>query len=109
VIMTYSLSSFLMVSSLLFCLGLFTVLTRRNAIGVLMGIELVLNAGALNFVAFSRFLEAPEGAPLISGQVFALFVIAIAAAEAAAVIAIVLSLYSMLKTVDIEQYQQLRG
>jgi NADH:ubiquinone oxidoreductase subunit K len=60
-------------------------------------------------VAFSRFLPAPEGSSLLSGQVFTLFIIAIAAAEAAAAMAIVLSLYSMLKTVDVEQFQQLRG
>lgn len=107
--MPYCLSSFLVVSSILLCLGLYTVLTRRNAIGILMGIELVLNAGALNFVAFSRFLQAPEGASPLSGQVFTLFIIAIAAAEAAAAMAIVLALYSMLKTVDVEQFQQLRG
>lgn len=107
--MPYSLSSFLVVSSLLLVLGLYTVLTRRNAIGILMGIELMLNAAGINFVAFSRFLRTPEGSTLLSGQVFTLFIIAIAAAEAAAAMAIVLSLYSTLKTVDVEKFQQLRG
>jgi len=106
--MPYTLTSFLLVSSLLFFLGMFTVLTRRNAIGILMGIELVLNAAGLNFVAFSRFGgEFQSGNPL-SGQVFTLFVIAIAAAEVAVALAIVLSLYSRLKTIDVEEFKDLR-
>ena len=107
--MSYSLQSFLIVSSLLFCLGTFTVLTRRNAIGVLMGIELILNAAGLNFVAFSRFLQPSQTAILISGQVFTLFIIAIAAAEVAVALAIVLALYSKMKTIDVEDFKQLRG
>jgi NADH:ubiquinone oxidoreductase subunit K len=106
---SYSLQSFLIVSSLLFCLGTFTVLTRRNAIGVLMGIELILNAAGLNFVAFSRFLQPSQTAILISGQVFTLFIIAIAAAEVAVALAIVLALYSKMKTIDVEDFKQLRG
>jgi NADH-quinone oxidoreductase subunit K len=106
--MPYTLTSFLLVSSLLFCLGIFTVLTRRNAIGILMGIELVLNAAGLNFVAFSRFgSEFQSGNPL-SGQVFTLFVIAIAAAEVAVALAIVLSLYSRLKTIDVAEFKDLQ-
>ena len=107
--MSYSLPSFLIVSSLLFCLGIFTVLTRRNAIGVLMGIELILNAAGINFVAFSRFLQASRTSILLSGQVFTLFVIAIAAAEVAVALAIVLSLYSRMKTIDVEEYKELQG
>ena len=107
--MPYSLPSFLIVSSLLFCLGMYTVLTRRNAIGILMGIELVLNAAGLNFVAFSRFLEPSQTANLLSGQVFTLFIIAIAAAEVAVALAIVLSLYSRMKTIDVEEFKELQG
>ena len=107
--MSYSLQSFLIVSALLFCLGTFTVLTRRNAIGVLMGIELILNGAGLNFVAFSRFLQPSQTAILISGQVFTLFIIAIAAAEVAVALAIVLALYSKMKTIDVEDFKQLRG
>jgi NADH:ubiquinone oxidoreductase subunit K len=107
--MPYSLPSFLLVSSLLFCLGTYTVLTRRNAIGILMGIELVLNAAGLNFVAFSRFLKASPNASLLSGDVFTLFIIAVAAAEVAVALALVLSLYSRMKTIDVEQFKQLRG
>lgn len=107
--MPYSLPSFLVVSSLLFCLGMYTVLTRRNAIGILMGIELVLNGAGLNFVAFSRFLEPSQTTSLLSGQVFTLFIIAIAAAEVAVALAIVLSLYSRMKTIDVEEFKELRG
>jgi NADH:ubiquinone oxidoreductase subunit K len=105
----YSLPSFLLVSSLLFCLGTYTVLTRRNAIGILMGIELVLNAAGLNFVAFSRFLGISPHGRLLSGDVFTLFIIAVAAAEVAVALALVLSLYSRMKTIDVEQFRQLRG
>lgn len=107
--MPYSLSSFLIVSSFLFCLGMYTVLTRRNAIGILMGIELVLNAAALNFVAFSRFLQPSGKVSLLSGHVFTLFIIAVAAAEVVVAIAIVLSLYSRTKTIDVEEFKQLQG
>ncbi|MBW1980091.1 MAG: NADH-quinone oxidoreductase subunit NuoK [Deltaproteobacteria bacterium] len=107
--MPYSLASYLTVSSLLFCLGMYTVLTRRNAIAILMGIELVLNAAALNFVAFSRFLQAVEKSAQLSGQVFTLFIIAVAAAEVAVALAIVLSLYSKMKTIDVEEFRQLHG
>jgi NADH:ubiquinone oxidoreductase subunit K len=106
--MPYNLTSFLLVSALLFCLGMFTVLTRRNAIGILMGIELVLNAAGLNFVAFSRFGSTFHSSSPLSGQVFALFVIAIAAAEVAVALAIVLSLYSRVKTIDVAEFKDLQ-
>jgi len=106
--MPYNLTSFLLVSALLFCLGMFTVLTRRNAIGILMGIELVLNAAGLNFVAFSRFGSAFHASNPLSGQVFTLFVIAIAAAEVAVALAIVLSLYSRVKTIDVAEFKDLQ-
>ena len=106
--MPYNLTSFLLVSALLFCLGMFTVLTRRNAIGILMGIELVLNAAGLNFVAFSRFGSEFQSGNLLNGQVFTLFVIAIAAAEVAVALAIVLSLYSRVKTIDVAEFKDLQ-
>jgi NADH-quinone oxidoreductase subunit K len=88
---------------------MYTVLIRRNAIGILMGIELVLNAAGLNFVAFSRFLEPSLTQNLLSGQIFTLFIIAIAAAEVAVALAIVLSLYSRMKTIDVDEFKELRG
>ena len=106
--MPYNLTSFLLVSSLLFCLGMFTVLTRRNAIGILMGIELVLNAAGLNFVAFSRFGNGFQAGSPLNGQVFTVFVIAIAAAEVAVALAIVLSLYSRVKTIDVAEFKDLQ-
>lgn len=89
------LAHYLVVSALLFALGLVTVATRRNAVAVLMGVELMLNAGALNFVAFSHF-----GHGRIDGHVFALFVIVLAAAEASVALAIVLNVYRAFRSVD---------
>ena len=107
--MSYSLSSFLLVSAVLFCLGIYIVLTRRNALGIHMGNELVLNAAGLNFVAFSRFLQPAPAAEIFSGQIFTLFVITVAAAEVAVALAIVLSLFSKLKTIDVANFKKLSG
>lgn len=90
------LSHYLVVAALLFALGLICVLTRRNAIGLLMGVELILNSANINLVAFARFVENN-----ISGQVFALFVIVLAAAEAAIAMAIVLSIFRSMKNIDV--------
>lgn len=105
----FNLPGFLAVSSILFGLGLYTVLTRRNAISILMGIELILNAAGLNLVAFTRFLRPAPEFQLLGGQVFALFVIVVAAAEVAAALAIVLCLYARVKTIDVEQFRDLHG
>jgi NADH-quinone oxidoreductase subunit K len=86
----------LVVAALLFSLGLICVLSRRNAIGLLMGVELILNSANINLIAFAHFVE--NG---ISGQVFALFVIVLAAAEAAIAMAIVLSIYRSFKNIDV--------
>lgn len=94
--LTIGLSHYLVVASLLFALGLICVLTRRNAIGLLMGVELILNSANINLVAFARFVENN-----ISGQVFALFVIVLAAAEAAIAMAIVLSIFRSMKNIDV--------
>jgi len=98
-----SLRLFLLVSAALFCIGLYGILTRRHAIGVLLGIELILNAAGLNFVAFSRwFGDAPA-------QVFALFIIALAACEAAVGLAIVLGLSRTARTVFADETRLLKG
>jgi NADH-quinone oxidoreductase subunit K len=89
------LPHFLVVSALLFGLGILTVSTRRSAVAILMGVELVLNAAALNFVAFARYVHGA-----ITGQVFALFIVVMAAAEAAIALAIVLGLWRSFRTVD---------
>jgi NADH-quinone oxidoreductase subunit K len=89
------LPHFLVVSALLFGLGVLTVSTRRSAVAILMGVELVLNAAALNFVAFARYVHGA-----ITGQVFALFIVVMAAAEAAIALAIVLAIWKGFQTVD---------
>jgi NADH-quinone oxidoreductase subunit K len=89
------LSQYLIVSGLLLGLGLLTILTRRNAVAILMGVELVLNAAILNLVAFGRFVTGE-----IDGQVFALFGIVLAAAEAAVALAIVLQLFRVFRSVE---------
>jgi len=98
------LQHYLCVAAALFCLGLLGVLTRRNAVNVLMGVELILNAANLNLVAFSRF-----GTGNLQGQMFAVFVIVIAAAEAAVALAIVLTLYRLRRTPNLDHADILRG
>jgi NADH-quinone oxidoreductase subunit K len=100
-----SLQHFLVLSAILFCLGLFCVLTRRNAIGILMGIELILNSANLNYVAFARY----NGGASYDGQIFAIFVIMLAAAEAAIGLAIVLGIYQSFETIEVEATDRLRG
>ena len=99
------LHHFLIVSLALFALGMFCVLTRRNAIGILMGVELILNAANLNYVAFARY----SSSTLYDGHIFAIFVIMLAAAEAAIGLAIVLGIYRMFDTIDVEATDRLRG
>lgn len=98
-----SLSSYLAVSGVLFLLGVATILVRRNALYVLMGVELILNAANLNFVAFARF-----GGHGLDGQMFALFTIILAAAEAAIALAIVLRIFHDFGSIDITRTDSLR-
>ena len=95
---------YIYLSSLLFCIGMAGVLLRKNAIVVLMCIELMLNAVNINLMAFSSYIDGQ----LIRGQVFAIFVITVAAAEAAVGLAILLSLYRNRETVDMERFNLLR-
>jgi NADH-quinone oxidoreductase subunit K len=97
------LSHFLIVSALLFSLGLYGIVTRRNAILVLMGLELVLNAANLNLIAFSRY-----GGSNLDGQAAAIFVIILAAAEAAVALAIVLNIYHRFQTVNVDEVSSLK-
>ena len=97
------LMHFVLLSGVLFSLGLFAVLTRRNAIMVLMGIELILNSANLNFVAFSRF-----GGMTLEGQAAAIFVVILAAAEAAVALAIVLNIYQRFRTVNVDDIRSLK-
>lgn len=98
------LTGFLAVGAALFSAGLITVLARRNAVGILIGIELMLNAANVNLVAFDRF-----GPLEINGQVFALFVLAIAAAEAAVALAIILNVFDARDRIDVDQIDELKG
>ena len=98
-----SLNTYLFIASILFSLGLFGVITRRNGVAVLMGIELILNAANLNFLAFAKF-----GGMNISGHIFALFVIIMAAAEAAVALAIIINIFNNFKTINVDDVQELR-
>lgn len=96
---------FLYLSAALFAIGLFGVLVRKNAISVLMGIELMLNAVNINFLAFGKYW----GQQSLGGPVFAVFVITIAAAEAAVALAIIIAIYRQLKTTNVDEASHLRG
>ena len=98
------LEAYLTVATLLFCIGVWGLINSRNAVRVLMSIELMLNGVNINLMAFSSYLDGNE----IRGQVYAIFVITVAAAEAAVGLAILLSLYRNRDTVDMEQFNLLR-
>ncbi len=97
------LQHFLIISAILFSLGLLAVITRRNVIMVLMGIELILNAANINFIAFTRYSTLS-----LEGHLIALFVIILAAAEAAIALAIVLNIYQRFSTVNVDEISTLR-
>ncbi|MEQ9438919.1 MAG: NADH-quinone oxidoreductase subunit NuoK [Cyclobacteriaceae bacterium] len=98
------LEHYILLSAFLLCVGLAIVITKRNAIVILIGIELILNAANINLIAFSRY-----DANLLQGQVFALFVIVVAAAEAAVAMAIVMKLYNFYKTANVDEVHEMRG
>lgn len=98
------LHHFLAVGAVLFCAGLVTVLARRSAVGILIGLELILNAANLNLVAFDRFGQAP-----LRGTVFAIFVLAVAAAEAAVALAIILNVFDSRDEIDVDEITSLKG
>ena len=95
----------LVVGAVLFAIGLYVALTKKNAVAVLMGIELMLNAVNLTFIGFARFVESPR--PL-DGHVFAIFVITVAAAEAAVALALAVAVYRHRETVDVDKISLLR-
>ncbi|MEC9070861.1 MAG: NADH-quinone oxidoreductase subunit NuoK [Myxococcota bacterium] len=100
-----SLSSFLILGAVLFAMGLYAVVARRNLVAVLIGAELMLNAASLNFLAFNHFL-APD--PTV-GQIFVLFIIGLAAAEVAIALSIVLAVYRSSSTVEVDDLTELKG
>jgi NADH-quinone oxidoreductase subunit K len=98
--MNIPLSWYLIVAAALFCIGLYGALSRRNAIAILMGVELMLNAVNINLLAFWRYVEVVQGT--MTGQVFAIIVITVAAAEAAVGLALIIAVYRNRKTVNVE-------
>ncbi|MHB1459160.1 MAG: NADH-quinone oxidoreductase subunit NuoK [Armatimonadota bacterium] len=99
------LNWYLALAAVLFCTGIFAVLTRRNAISMLMGIELMLNAANINLVAFGRFIH-PN---VLAGHVFAIFVITVAAAETAVGLAIIISVYRNLEKINVDEITIMKG
>lgn len=102
--MTLPLNAWLLLAAALFSVGVVTVLARRNAVAVLIGIELMLNAANINLVAFDRY-----GADGVRGQVFSVFVLAIAAAEAAVALAIILAVFDSRDRIDVDTIDSLKG
>ena len=102
------LSKFLVIGALLFIIGVAGVLTRRNIIVIFMSIELILNAANLNFIAFSRYLTEAGGPNALAGQIFAVFVIVVAAAEAAIGLGIVIALYRNKETIWVDEIDLLK-
>jgi NADH-quinone oxidoreductase subunit K len=100
-----SLEAFVLLSLVLFGAGLYAVIARRNLIAILIGVELMLNAVSLNFMAFNRFL-APDPAV---GQIVVLFIIGLAAAEAAIALSIILAVYRQRKQIDADDLDELKG
>ncbi len=99
-----SLASYLVISLILFAVGLMVMIARKNIVAILLGIELVLNAAALNFVAYSKFVTNN-----LDGHIFALFIIVVAAAEAAVGLAIVIRFFQLKETIHIDEATQLRN
>src|SRR6266513_2106846 len=102
------LSKFLVIGALLFIIGVAGVLTRRNIIVIFMSIELILNAANLNFIAFSRYLQETGNVNALAGQIFAVFVIVVAAAEAAIGLGIVIALYRNKETIWVDEIDLLK-
>lgn len=103
--MVLSLHSYLAVSTALFALGVFGLLTRRNIVAILISIELILNSASLNFVAFNRFCFADK----VMGQVFAIFIIALAAAEVCIGLSLILLLYRTKHSINIDDAKEMKG
>ncbi len=103
--MSVDLEHYLVLGAILFAIGLYLALAKRNFVGVLMGIEMMFNAVSLTFVSFSRFVESVE--PL-SGQVFVIFVITVAAAEAAIALALAVLIYREHGTIDVDRINLLK-
>lgn len=102
------LHHFLVLGTVLFCIGTYGALSRRNAIGVLLSIELMLNGVNVLMVAFARYIQAPAGQQL-AGQIFAIFIMTVAAAEAAIGLAIVIAVYRLRRTIAVDELDLMKG
>ncbi len=102
--LTVGLTHYLVLAAVIFCLGICVMITKRNAVGILIGVELVLNAANINLVAFSRYQIGS-----LDGQVVAAFVIVLAAAEAAVALAIFLNFYARFASIDVDRADTLKG
>lgn len=103
--LTVPLSWYLLVAAALFGIGFFAVLSRRNAVAALMGVELMLNAVNINILAFWRYVRPTD----MTGQIFAVFVLAVAAAEAAVGLALIISIYRTRSTINVDEIDLLKG
>ncbi len=103
------LTWYLIVAAALFCIGAFGALARRNAVGVLMGVELMLNAVNINLIAFWRYVGVAGVGASMTGQLFAIFVITVAAAEAAVGLALIIAIYRQRSTVNVEEIDTMKG
>jgi NADH-quinone oxidoreductase subunit K len=103
-----ALVNYLLLAGLLFACGVFAMISRRNAVGILMGVELMLNAAGINFVAFARFGHSTAGGQQLDGQVMTLFIIVLAAAEAAVALALVLAVFQTHKTISLDDVDEMR-
>ena len=99
------LEHMLLLSAAIFCCGVYTIVTRKNAVSILMGVELVLNAANINFVAFSQYTSIGG----LHGNIFVIFVILLAAAEAAVALAIIIGIYQNFGRVDVDQADLMKG
>ena len=104
-----SLNYYVILSAILFTIGALGVLVRRNALIIFMSVELMLNAANLAFVAFSRGYEVAQGKPLFDGQIFVFFVIAVAAAEVAVGLALIVEIFKSKRSIDVDQMSSLKG
>ncbi|MBV9691956.1 MAG: NADH-quinone oxidoreductase subunit NuoK [Ktedonobacteraceae bacterium] len=99
--MGLTLNHFLILGAILFCIGLYGAISKRNAIGVLMGIEIMLNAVNVTMIGFSFFNHVKPYSTYLTGQIFAIFIITVAAAEAAVALAMIIAIYRKRETVDV--------
>jgi|SRR5579863_5283361 len=103
-----TLNHFLILGAVLFCIGLYGALTKRNAVAVLMGIEIMLNAVNITLVAFSFYNKVPAYKTFLTGQIFAIFIITVAAAEAAVALAMIIAIYRKRSTVDVGEIDMMK-